>query len=65
VVDRLRSEVADNVDAALYQLMAFEVCHRLGLQPEYEPSMGRRPRTCGSALVAGHSPPRRFGVLVH
>jgi hypothetical protein len=34
--------VADNVDAVLYQLMTFEVCHRRSLQPEYEPKYGSK-----------------------
>lgn len=42
VVHQLQSDVADNVDAVLYQLMAFEVCHRLGMQPEYEPKYGSK-----------------------
>jgi hypothetical protein len=42
VADRLRSDVAENVDAVLYQLTAFEMCHRLKLRPEYEPKYGAK-----------------------
>jgi hypothetical protein len=42
VVDRLQHDTAENVDAVLYQLAAFETCHRLKLQPEYEPKYGSK-----------------------